>query len=76
MTNDEKREERIRNNIKNVSLSEFKFLVRKYGQLVEGGSHPKAIVNGHTFPFKKENPVNFNYVKRILEIIDEMKEEG
>jgi hypothetical protein len=44
--------------------------------LINGGSHPKAIINGHTFPFKKESPVNFNYVKRILEIIDEMKEEG
>jgi hypothetical protein len=75
MTNDEKREERIRNNIKNVSLIEFKFLVKKYGQWIEGGSHPKAIINGHTFPFKRVSPVNYHYVQRILEIIDEMKEE-
>jgi hypothetical protein len=75
MSNDDKREQKIRNNIKNVSLTEFKFLIKKYGELVQGGSHPKAIINGHTFPFKKESPVNLNYIKRILEIIDEMKGE-
>jgi hypothetical protein len=74
MTNDEKREQKIRNNIKNVSLKEFEFLVKQYGQIVRSGSHPKAIIYGHTFPYVKESPVNFNYVKRIIEIIDEMKE--
>jgi hypothetical protein len=76
MTSDEKREQKIRNNIKNVTLVEFEFLIKRYGELVQGGSHPKAIINGHTFPYKKESPLNFNYVKKILEIIDEMKEEG
>ena len=74
MSSDEKREQKIRDNIKNVSLTEFEFLIRRYGQIVQGGNHPKAIINGHTFPYKKENPVNYHYVRRILEIIDEIKE--
>ena len=76
MTKKDKREQKIRDNIKNVSITELESLVKQYGQIVTGGSHPKAVINDHTFPYVKENPVNFNYVKRILEIIDEMKEEG
>jgi hypothetical protein len=76
MPKNDKREQKIRTNIKNVSITEFEFLIKQYGEIVGHGSHPKAIINGRTFPYVKENPVNFNYVKRILEIIDEMKEVG
>jgi hypothetical protein len=74
MSKNEKREQKIRNNIKNVSLAEFEWLIKKYGDIEEGHHHAKALINGHSFPYPRENPLKYTYVERILEIIDEMKE--
>jgi hypothetical protein len=50
-------------------------LICQYGKIITGGSHPKAFINGHVFPYKKHNPVSAHYVESILRIIDEMKGE-
>jgi hypothetical protein len=73
MSKSEKREQRIRENIKNVSLEDFEALINRYGCIKEGGIHPKAIIGNIMFPYKRENPVKPAYLKGILEIIDNLK---
>jgi hypothetical protein len=75
MTKAEKREQRIRQNTFNVSLEDFEFLINQYGEILEGGSHPKAHINNHVYPYKRKNPVSAHYVEGIIRIIDEMKGE-
>ena len=74
MTRKDSREQKIRDNPTNISLTEFESLVNKYGEIVEGGSHPKAHINKHYYPYKRHNPVNTHYVKGVLRLIDEMEE--
>lgn len=69
-----RREQKIRDNPTNVSLTEFEALIKKYGEIVTGGSHPKAHINNHYYPYKRHNPVNAHYVRGVLRLIDEMKE--
>lgn len=73
MSKSEKREQRIRENTSNVSLEDFEALINQYSKIFTGGSHPKAYINGHVFPYKRNNPVSTHYVESILSIIDEMK---
>lgn len=73
MSKAEKREQRIRENVTNISLEDFEALINQYGYIKEGGSHPKAIIGNVTFPYKRENPIKPAYVKGILEIIDSSK---
>ncbi len=54
----DKREERIRENVTNVSLNDFEALISNYGCIEAGGKHPKAIIGKFTMPYKGENPVN------------------
>jgi len=75
MSKPEKREQRIRNNPDNVSLDEFEALIKRYGEIIEGGSHPKAHIKTHVYPYKRESPVKSHYVEAILGFIDEFKEE-
>jgi hypothetical protein len=75
MTKAEKREQRIRQNTFNVSLEDFEFLINQYGEILEGGSHPKAHINNHVYPYRRKNPVSAHYVEGIIKIIDEMKGE-
>ena len=75
MSKADKKEQRIRKNVNNVSLEDFEALINKYGSIITGGSHPKAFINGHVFPYKRSNPVNAHYVESVLKIIDEMKGE-
>lgn len=70
MSRADKREERIRGNIRNVSLEDFEALINQYGYIKKGGNHPKAIVRNVMFPYKRENPIKPAYVKGFLEIID------
>jgi hypothetical protein len=70
MSKAEKREQKIRKNTANVSLEEFEALINRYGKIIEGGSHPKAYINNHVYPYKRQNPVNAKYVEDILKIID------
>jgi hypothetical protein len=71
----DKKEQRIRQNPSNVSLEDFEALVTKYGTIIYGGSHPKAYIGGHVYPYKRENPVKAHYVEAILEFIDEVQGE-
>ena len=72
MTKKDRRELKIRNNTTNVSLTEFEALILRYGEIVEGGSHPKAHINKHYYPYKRSNPVDGHYVRGVLRLIDEM----
>ncbi len=74
MARKDRREQKIRDNPINVSITAFEALIRKYGRIVEGGEHPKAYINGHFYPYKRHNPVSGHYVRGVLRIIDEMKE--
>ena len=70
MTRKQKLLDKIRRNVRNVSLSDFEALIHGYGYIEEGGKHPKAIIGAYTMPYKRENPVKSCYVKELLEIID------
>jgi hypothetical protein len=69
----EKREQKIRENMTNVSLEDFEALINQYGNIKFGGSHPKAKIGNTTYPYKRENPVKPAYVEGILGIIDRLK---
>jgi hypothetical protein len=73
MSKKEKRELKIRENLKSVSLTDFEWLINQYGHIKEGGNHPKAKIGKMTYPYKRENPVKQAYVEGILEIIDNLK---
>lgn len=73
MSKKEKLEARIRNNPRNVSLTDYESLVKLYGHIKEGSSHPLAIIGKRVFPYRRTNPVQTPYVTKILELIDELK---
>jgi hypothetical protein len=73
MSKKEKRELKIRENLKSVSLTDFEWLINQYGYIKEGGNHPKAKIGKTTYPYKRENPIKQAYVEGILEIIDKLK---
>lgn len=64
--------EKVRKNVRNVSLHDFEALIGQYGLIEEGGKHPKALIDVFTLPYKRENPVKSCYVKELLEIIDSL----
>lgn len=66
----DKREHRIRQNTKNVSLVDFEWLIRKYGKLEFGGSHALASIGNIRYPYKRQNPMDYHYVDELLRIID------
>lgn len=71
----DKKEQKIRKNPNNVSLEDFEALIRKNGTIIYGGSHPKAFIGGHIYPYKRENPVKAHYIEAVLGFIDEMQRE-
>lgn len=75
MSKADKKDQKIRKNTNNVSLEDFEALIHRYGQIITGGDHPKAYINGHVYPYKRRNPVSAHYVEDILKFIDEMKGE-
>ena len=64
--------DRVRRNIRNVSLRDFEALINVYGYIEEGSKHPKAIIATHTMTYKRENPIKSCYVKELLDIIDSL----
>ena len=69
----EKLEEKIRENPGNVALKDFEWLIRRYGDIKEGGKHPLAITGNEKLTYKRENPVKPVYVKYLLTMIDSLK---
>jgi hypothetical protein len=67
-----KREEKIRNNIINVSLADFEAVISQYGYIKEGGKHPLAIIGDYKMSYKRENPIKAAYVKQLLVFIDSL----
>jgi hypothetical protein len=49
MSKSEKRELKIRNNPKNISIEDFESLIKRYGEIIEGGNHPKAHIGNHIY---------------------------
>jgi hypothetical protein len=74
VTKADKREDKIRQNTKNVSLDDFEWLISRYGSIEFGGNHAMANINGLRLPYKRKNPVLFHYVEELLIIIDNRKE--
>ena len=72
MTKRDKREGRIRNDTKNVSIEDFEWLINKYGYIKAGGSHPKARIGNRTVTYKRENPVKSHYVEEVLDMVDNL----
>ena len=72
MTAKRKLLERVRRNMRNVSLEDFEALVNMCGYIETGGKHPKAIIGKYTMPYKRENPVKSCYVKELITIIDSL----
>ena len=64
--------DKIRQNIRNISLQDFEALINMYGYVETGGKHPKAIIGVHTMPYKRENPVKSCHVKELISIIDSL----
>jgi len=73
MTKADKKEQKIRKNTANVSLEDLESMIKRYGEIIEGGRHPKAHVGKHIYPYKRENPVKAHYVEGILKLIDGVK---
>ncbi|OBW61113.1 MAG: hypothetical protein A9183_03140 [Dehalococcoides mccartyi] len=73
MTANDKREQKIRQNPKNVSLEDFEWLVNKYGTITMGGSHAIAIIGQSKYPYPRKNPIRPVYVRGLLRIIDSQK---
>jgi hypothetical protein len=72
VTKADKREQKIRDNTKNVSLEDFEWLVRRYGKIEFGGKHPLATFGPLCIPYKRRNPVLSVYVEILLRIIDSL----
>lgn len=68
----EKRLDKVRRNTRNVALADFEALINDYGYIEEGGKHPKAIIEQHTMPYKREKTVKSCYVKELISIIDSL----
>jgi hypothetical protein len=76
MTRADKREQKIRENTKNVSLEDFEWLIFRYGYIKAGGSHPVAIIGQQSYAYPKTNPVRQVYVKKLLEYLELIDKEG
>ncbi len=70
MSKKDKKELKIRENIRNVSLEDFEWLINQYGYIKTGGSHCIAIIGIVAYPYPRKNPMHHLYVKGLLEIID------
>lgn len=72
MTRKRKLLEKVRGNVKNISLGDFEALINDYGYIEEGSRHPKAIIDNYTMPYKREKRIKSCYVKDLLNIIDSL----
>ena len=73
MSKKEKLEAKIRNNPRNVALSDFEALVQLYGYIKEGTKHPLATIGSRTFPYRRTNSMQTPYVTKILELIGDLR---
>jgi hypothetical protein len=73
MSKKEKLEDRIRNNPRNVTIGDYEALIKQYGYIKEGGSHPLAVIGKRVFAYRRTNPVLIPYVIKVLELIDDME---
>jgi hypothetical protein len=71
MSKKSKREQKIRNNTRGVSLDDFEALAKVYGRIEMGSKHGKAIIGKATLTYKRVNPMPYIYVEDLLKIIDE-----
>jgi hypothetical protein len=71
VTKADKREQKIRENTKNVSLEDFEWLICRYGHIKAGGSHSIAVFGNRQYPYKRSNPVDQPYTKKLIQIIDQ-----
>lgn len=76
MAKADKRELKIRQNTKNVSLEDFEWLICRYGYIKAGGSHPEAVIGKDSYPYRKTNPISQYYVKGLLDLLDERGSNG
>jgi hypothetical protein len=67
-----KREDKIRENPRDVSLKDFEWLIKRYGSIKEGSKHAQAIIGESHMTYKRENPVKPVYVRQLLKAIDEL----
>jgi hypothetical protein len=70
MGKSEKRLERVKQNPRNVSLTEFESLINEFGYIEEGNKHPRAIIGAATLPYARRNPVRVCYVKQLIHAIE------
>jgi hypothetical protein len=71
MSKADKREQKIRQNTRDVSLDDFEWIINKYGKIEQGGKHGLASIGNTRYPYRRQNPMNFHYVEELLRIIDE-----
>ena len=74
MSKADKKELKIRQNTKNVSLEDFEWLIGQNGKFEFGGSHALASIGNIRYPYKRQNPMNFHYVEELLKIIDKVNQ--
>ncbi len=70
MSKTDKREQKIRQNTKDVSLEDFEWLIKKHGKVEHGGKHGLANIGSTRYAYRRQNPMNFHYVEELLRIID------
>jgi len=75
MSKSDKRETKIRQNTKGVSLLDYEWLINKYGSISKGGSHPMALIDGcpYPIPYARTKEVLVVYVLKLLNAIDLVK---
>ena len=66
----EKLLEKVRGNVRNVTLKDYESLANYYGYIEEGSKHPKVIIGDCTLTYKRETRIKTCYVKELLNIID------
>jgi hypothetical protein len=71
MSKTDKREQKIRQNTRNVSLEDFEWLIGKYGKVEQGGKHGLASIGNTRYSYRRQNPMNFHYVEELLRVIEE-----
>ena len=64
--------EKIRNNIRNVSLKDFESLANCFGHIEEGSKHPKVVISNYVLPYKRGHRIKACYVKELIDIIDSL----
>jgi len=71
MSKTDKREQKIRQNTRNVSLEDFEWLISKHGKVEQGGKHGLASIGNTRYSYRRQNPMNFHYVEELLRVIEE-----